>query len=143
MSTPTPWTDLPAAVALEVAVALIQHQRARQDVIADARRNGRTESPLPWGFAEVVDYFAAVVRSRQESPNMPSSADLLEAFPVAQRLLTREQAAGSLQLSVTSVDRLIKTGQLPAVTVNGSVRVRCTDLDGFVAGLPLRTESVA
>lgn len=55
-------------------------------------------------------------------------------LPIPQ-LLTRQNAAARLALSVVSVDRLIGRRELRAVRIGRAVRVRVADLERFVAGL--------
>lgn len=47
-------------------------------------------------------------------------------------LLTREEAAEALCQSVRSIDYLIAAGELPAVRIGRSVRVRPSSIDYFV-----------
>lgn len=52
--------------------------------------------------------------------------------PLALRV---ERTAEMLDLSPSSVKRLIRTGDLPAVKVGGATRVRVSDLQAFVEHL--------
>lgn len=47
-------------------------------------------------------------------------------------LLTRQEAAKSLCQSVRTVDKLIDTGELPAVRIGRSVRVRQSAIEYFI-----------
>lgn len=47
--------------------------------------------------------------------------------------LTRDEAADQLRVSVRTVSRLYRTGQLIAVRVGHQVRIPQTSLDGYVA----------
>jgi len=48
-------------------------------------------------------------------------------------LLTRDQAAALLNVSVTSLDRLTRAGRIPVVRVTTrSVRFRLTDVEAFI-----------
>ena len=47
-------------------------------------------------------------------------------------LLTRREAAESLRQSVRMIDMLIASGELPAVRIGRSVRIRPSSLDYFV-----------
>lgn len=55
-------------------------------------------------------------------------------------LVDIDDAASVLDVSTATVKRLIKAGQLPAVKVGGSTRVRTTDLAGYVARLPVAND---
>jgi excisionase family DNA binding protein len=48
------------------------------------------------------------------------------------KLYTIAQTAEALELSRSTVDRLIVTGQLPAVHIGRSVRIQDADLERFV-----------
>ncbi len=47
-------------------------------------------------------------------------------------LLTRQEAAESLCQSVRTVDKLIDTGELPAVRIGRSVRIRPSAIEYFI-----------
>ena len=49
------------------------------------------------------------------------------------RFLTVQEVAEMLRVSSMTVYRLIKAGDLPAVRVGRSFRVRDTDVDGYLA----------
>ncbi len=49
------------------------------------------------------------------------------------RFLTVQEVADMLRVSSMTVYRLIKAGDLPAVRVGRSFRVRDTDVDGYLA----------
>lgn len=53
--------------------------------------------------------------------------------------LTVSEVAGRLRVSTMTVYRLINAGQLPAVRVGRSFRLRPRDLDGYLAGPAVRT----
>jgi excisionase family DNA binding protein len=50
-------------------------------------------------------------------------------------LMTVDDAAEILQVSKSSIRRLIKNGDLPAVRIGKSVRIRSNDWDTFMAKL--------
>jgi excisionase family DNA binding protein len=54
---------------------------------------------------------------------------------VAPLLLRLERTAEVLDCSPTTVKRLIKAGDLPAVKVNGATRIRVADLQAYVERL--------
>ena len=53
--------------------------------------------------------------------------------PATENYLTRNDIAERLQVSVKTVDRWIKSGELPASKLGGSVRVSESDLRVFIA----------
>lgn len=70
---------------------------------------------------------------------MPTTASSPSAAPQAQehpkRLLSRDQAAKALGVSVRMVDALIATEALRSVKLGRCRKVRTEDLDSFVASL--------
>ena len=48
------------------------------------------------------------------------------------QLLTRQEAAESLSVSIRKLDMLIASGDLPAVRMGKAVRVRPTAIDYFI-----------
>lgn len=55
---------------------------------------------------------------------------------VSALLVTKREAATMLGVSVRTVERLIASGRLPVVHVEGASRIRVNDLNAFVEGLP-------
>lgn len=51
-----------------------------------------------------------------------------------EQLLTADEVADMLRVSTMTVYRLIRRGELPAVRVGRSYRVRRPDLDGYLQG---------
>ena len=50
-------------------------------------------------------------------------------------LITKSDAAEMLGISLRTIERLISSGRLPLVHVEGAARVRVTDLEAYVQGL--------
>lgn len=61
---------------------------------------------------------------------MPASESGHEA-----RLVRYETAARMLEVSVSTIKRLVRSEELPMVSIGGSSRIRVTDLDDYVARL--------
>lgn len=91
---------------------------------------------VPEGLSLLEDLAAFRVRTGPDGSVLDRSASAAEGVVVAQRLLTIEQVAAALTRSRSTVQRLIRAGELAAVTVRGALRVRVTDLDAYVAALP-------
>ena len=53
-------------------------------------------------------------------------------------LMTCEEAATSLRLHARTVGRLLAQGKLPGVKVGRQWRLRRTDLDAYLRGVPSR-----
>ena len=60
-------------------------------------------------------------------------------------VLTREEAAESLKVSVRQIDRLIADGAVPVVRFGGSVRIRTSDLQKWLVAMsrPMGVREVA
>ena len=63
------------------------------------------------------------------------STEEAHAAGVTPLLLRQQRAAEVLDVSESALRRLIRSGQLPVVKVNGSTRVRVADLQSYVAAL--------
>ena len=55
-----------------------------------------------------------------------------QELPIAPLLLTREETAQALRLSVRKVDQLTKEGELPSVRIDRAVRYLEADLLTFI-----------
>jgi excisionase family DNA binding protein len=54
-------------------------------------------------------------------------------------LLKYDEAAGMLAISKSKLYRMVISGEILAVRVGGNIRIRMTDLEQLVEGLPKRT----
>lgn len=117
---------VPAAALARIERALLEVHQGAGDGIAWPL------SPLlaRIGFSES----SGVVLSRPESSIDEAGAGMGDAAEVDTLLRTREQAAELLGLSVSSVDRLIASGDLPAQRVRRRVLVHRDDLNTYAAG---------
>lgn len=112
-------------LASHVAAALSGHVRWLQ----------RTRRPVPPDLLAVAHLTADAAKRGQPSTALAWLVDLLNGPRMDPLLLTRPQAAEALNLSVRSLDRLLKSGGLASVKVEGATRVRRSDLDAYVARL--------
>jgi excisionase family DNA binding protein len=62
-----------------------------------------------------------------------------ERHGMADTLYTRRQAAERLTISVPTLDRLIRTGELPVVRIGRSVRLAESDLHAYLTRHHTRT----
>lgn len=65
-------------------------------------------------------------QTRRESP------DNISPLATLKQLLTRHEAAQSLSVSLRMVDDLVKRGDLAAVRIGRSVRIRPSAIENFV-----------
>jgi len=71
----------------------------------------------------------------QAGPISAGAGDEAEDAPVTPLLLRLERTAEALDVSPSTLKRLIRDGQLPAVKVQGATRVRVADLQSYVEHL--------
>ncbi|WP_448611840.1 helix-turn-helix domain-containing protein [Geodermatophilus sp. URMC 60] len=104
------------------------------------KRCAVTGTPAP--LTQLDQLFQTLRWVNQGQPGSPidPAPNVADAAPVAPRMLTVEQTAAVLAVSISTVKRLIARGELPAVTVGvGNSRVRTADVDRYVAGLAPRS----
>jgi excisionase family DNA binding protein len=73
------------------------------------------------------------VRTRQGLTRQPAAFD--PSIVSGRLLLTKSEAAEQLGVSLRTIERLISTGRLPLVHVQGAARVRVADLGAYVQSL--------
>jgi excisionase family DNA binding protein len=75
--------------------------------------------------------------------NTQSNSNIIPFVADTDRLLRPEQVAERLACGRSQVYNLINRGELPGVNVGRLVRVRESDLNAFVAGMPPIAPTVA
>lgn len=76
------------------------------------------------------------VRLVQAGSFSAGSAEPADDAKVPPLLLRQRQVAEALEVSESTVKRLVADGRLPVVRVNGATRIRVADLAALVEGLP-------
>lgn len=115
---------------VDLVAAVEGHERRLR---ADGRR-------LPAGLVWLQAAARARVLSRPEPSSSPDGGEVADDAPVpAPSLLLSipEVATFELGVSESTVERLIREGQLPAVKVGRLTKVRRSDLEAYVAELPV------
>lgn len=123
--------DVGPALAGHLAVAIRRHREW-----ADSRG-----WELPPGLTEFEQYLASRAIQGQSGPSLDQLWQARDGDHVTPRLLTYEDAASVLACSDRSVKRLVAGGQLRAVRIGGTARIRVADLDAYVDGLPSTLDS--
>ncbi|SDP46401.1 DNA binding domain-containing protein, excisionase family [Klenkia soli] len=100
-----------------------------------ARRLRSEGLPVPPALLVAATWATDCVRTRQVATSLDRLVELLDGERVEKMLLTKDQAATALGVSVRTLDRVVASGALTLVKVEGSARIRRADLDGYVAGL--------
>lgn len=119
-------------VLAHVAVALAEH-------LARQRRAGYPPPPELLVLTEVL-------RDALTDRQAPASCACGRAGPDGDLmpvpvLLRLSEAAHVLAVSLSTVERLVRSGELASVHVGAGVRVRREDLDSYIAALPTRLAS--
>ena len=98
--------------------------------------------PVPPAVEELTALLSMYVKTRQATTGMDHEYRIGQDTPATRRLLiTKQEAAEELGVSVRTVERLISAGKLPLVHVEGAARLRVADLEAYVdALLPVDSE---
>ena len=98
--------------------------------------------PVPPAIEELTALLSLYVKTRQAMTGMDHDYRTGQYLPTTRRLLiTKQEAAEELGVSVRTVERLISAGKLPLVHVEGAARLRVADLEAYVdALLPVDSE---
>jgi excisionase family DNA binding protein len=91
---------------------------------------------LPEGLVEVESHLASRAMRGQRGTPVDDLWEVRDGQLVSPRLLSYEDTGRALSCSVRTVKRLVAAGDLPAVRLGeGSIRIRVSDVDAYVAGL--------
>ena len=113
-------------IAGHLAIAIARYEK-------EAARDGFA---LPIAVVGLRQFLQELATARPLATREDSPAPDGDSLGMANRiLLGKREVAGLVGLSVRSVERLIASGALPAVTVCGRTKVRRADLDAYVAQL--------
>jgi excisionase family DNA binding protein len=118
--------QLPAELIAHLVVALSRYLRQLR------AGSGR----VPPQIEELTTFLADRVRARRDVLLLDPWRAGSDPSAVPRRLLiTKSDAAEQLGVSLRTIERLISSGRLPLVHVEGAARVRVTDLEAYVQGL--------
>lgn len=123
--------DPDRAEALHLAVALDLHRQT-------CRTNGVF---LPAALDQLGAWCWRRAKGDSEGQTGPTLAEIVRTFQTPSVMLTYAQAAQWLKVSTRTLKRMVTAGEIPTVTVGGSVRIRRADLEHYIASLgprPLR-----
>lgn len=111
-------------------VALRRHVEA-------LRRDGR---PVPGCVVSAVTTVATI---RLAATRLDPSVDTADAGEVPSLLLVKRDAGRLLGVSERTIERLISAGKLPAVRLDGALRIHRADVAAFADSLPAVRREVA
>jgi excisionase family DNA binding protein len=118
--------QLPAELIAHLVIALSRY--LRQLRVEGAR--------VPAQIEDLMAFLAGRVRARHDLLMLDPWRAGSDPSAMPRRLLiTKGDVAEQLGVSLRTIERLISSGRLPLVHVEGAARVRVTDLEAYVEGL--------
>jgi excisionase family DNA binding protein len=118
--------QLPAELIAHLVIAL---SRYRRQLRAEGGR-------VPAQIEHLISFLADRVKARHDVLMLdPWRAASDHAAMPRRLLITKSDAAEQLGVSLRTIERLISSGRLPLVHVEGAARVRVTDLETYVQSL--------
>ena len=118
--------QLPAELIAHLVIALARYRRQLR---ADGGR-------VPPQIEDLITFLANRAKARHDVLMLDPWRTGSDPSTVPRRLLiTKSDAAEQLGVSLRTIERLISSGRLPLVHVEGAARVRVTDLEAYVEGL--------
>jgi excisionase family DNA binding protein len=103
-------------------------------------RYRKSNLPVPASVPRLVEEVGFRV-SRGQGGSPVAAESPAPQTEVETRLMVRyETAAGMLEVSMSTLKRLIKDGAVKPVRVGGTPRIRVADLEAFVISLPSKDE---
>ena|GEM_PF-1248470 len=118
--------QLPAELIAHLVIAL---SRYRRQLRAEGAR-------APAQIEDLISFLADRAKARHDVLMLDPWRAAPDPPAMSRRLLiTKSDAAEQLGVSLRTIERLISSGRLPLVHVEGAARVRVTDLEAYVQGL--------
>ena len=118
--------QLPAELIAHLVIALSRYLRHLR---AESAR-------VPPQIEDLTTCLADRVRARRDVLLLdPWRAGSDPSATPRRLLITKSEAAEQLGISLRTIERLISSGRLPLVHVEGAARVRVSDLEAYVQGL--------
>jgi excisionase family DNA binding protein len=125
--------QLPAELIAHLVIALSRYLRHLR---AESAR-------VPPQIEDLTTFLADRVRARRDVLLLdPWRAGFDPSAAPRRLLITKSDAAEQLGVSLRTIERLISSGRLPLVHVEGAARVRVSDLEAYVQGLAASSDHV-
>jgi excisionase family DNA binding protein len=125
--------QLPAELIAHLVIALSRYLRHLR---AESAR-------VPPQIEDLTTFLADRVRARRDVLLLdPWRAGSDPSAAPRRLLITKSDAADQLGVSLRTIERLISSGRLPLVHVEGAARVRVSDLEAYVQGLAASSDHV-
>ena len=104
------------------------------------RRRHQETLPVPLEVEELTAFLVRLARIRQEPSTLADKGATSQYTRMPGRLLvSKDEAAAQLGVSVRTVERLVATGRLRQVHVERLARFRVSDLEAYVNSLAENT----
>ena len=118
----------------QIPAELIAHLvRALSRYVRQLRAEG---GRVPAQIEDLIAFLADRVRARHDVLMLDPWRAAFDPSTMPRRLLiTKSEAAEQLGVSLRTLERLISSGRLPLVHLEGAARVRVSDLEAFVQDL--------
>jgi excisionase family DNA binding protein len=113
---------------------------ALEGYVAGLRRNGVAAPASLWDLLEALRGVTAVQEGSQEQD--ARDGGLGDASAMQQVAFSYSAVAERLDVSESTVKRLVKAGELPVVSILGSRRIRSADLDAYLESLVTANKQV-
>jgi excisionase family DNA binding protein len=122
---------------MTLLIGLTQDEASHLAIALQGHRKWLAASGLsmPRALTELQDMCVQRVSAGHTGSALADIDELLDAAVMAPRLLTYAAAGDALSFSLSTIKRLVASGELPAVRVAGTARIRVEDLDHFVKNL--------
>jgi excisionase family DNA binding protein len=124
MTRSVPMVITPSA---EVAAFLLLAARVHEE---QYRRNGAV---VPRGVHELLEAISFGVSQGQVGSSSAGSLRSEQVEPMKPRLAKYETTAELLDISLSSVKRMIRDGLLHPIPIGGSSRIRIAEIDEYIA----------
>jgi len=112
---------------------------ALEGYVAGLRRNGVAAPASLWDLLDAL----RSVTAGQSGPQDAAGGDSVDAGTVQQIAYSYRAVAERLDVSQSTVKRLVKAGELPVVDILGSRRIRSADLDAYLESLATANRGAA
>jgi excisionase family DNA binding protein len=121
----------PSAVVMVEAPLRRHLVSALEGYVAGLRRNGIAAPSSLWDLLEALRGVTAVQDGSRDASGDGSG----DALVVPQIAYSYRAVAERLDVSESTIKRLVKAGELPVVDILGSRRIRSADLDAYLESL--------
>lgn len=117
----------PTSAARIEQLAYVIDALRRQEV-----RHRQNHWSVPSGIAQLVSEIGFEVSRGQDGSNVDRSCQSEHVGPISPRAVKYETAAQILEVSMSTIKRLVADGRLDAIALGGSKRIPIASIDALV-----------